>query len=109
MGFVVAGDVLNSYYKPQCIQLDKERFYVSRKISFIHIRYKTLFRKLVQSRVGAFHAYCLNYRLICMNGQRTAISSSIKVFNQSELRYVNYLHKIGHVVVAYPPSISLPL
>ena len=39
-----------------------------------------------------------------------------KTFNQSELRYVNFpirdcitLHEIGQVVVAYPPSMSLPI
>ena len=34
--------------------LDKERKFVRKKLSFIHTkRYKTLFRKWVQSRVGA--------------------------------------------------------
>ena len=56
IGFMIDWAGLNSYYNSQCIhiQLDKERYFVRKNISFIHKKKcRTLFRKLVQYRVGA--------------------------------------------------------
>ena len=108
--FVVTGSGLNSYYNCNvCIQLDKERIFVRKKMSFMHT--KTQFQKKSAIPCGCNSTPTGSYTTetlpvyatgaeVSISGKsifyifkRKQLSVNVKVFEQSANVYANQLIK----------------